>query len=261
MRAIVTGAASGIGRATALKLATDARRRKEDARLLLVDIAAERLEGVAAELRKEKAEAHVFAGDLADPAVPQKIVDAAARALGGLDVVVSNAGILTNALLADLSLNDYDRAFAINTRAAWLLAKAAYPLLKQSSGCLVATASISAMEPTPPLGAYSASKAALVMLIQQLANEWGPDGIRCNCVSPGATHTAMTDAVYGDPEKRAQRAQVIPLQRVGQPEDHAAAIAFLAGPEAAYITGVNLVVDGGVTTTLMSIQRRVFSGK
>ncbi len=262
MRAIVTGAASGIGRATALRLAADARARGDsEVRLLLVDIAEDRLQPVVAALQADGADAYAFAGDLADPAVPARIVAQAATALGGLDVLVSNAGILTNAPLANLSLEDYDRTFAVNTRATWLLAKAAYPLLKQSRGSLVATASISATEPTPPLAAYSASKAALVMIVQQLANEWGPDGIRCNCISPGATRTGMTESVYGDPAKRAERSTLIPLQRVGAPEDHAAAISFLAGPDAAYITGVNLTIDGGVATTLMSVQRRVFAQK
>lgn len=257
MRAIVTGAASGIGRATALRLAADARPHG-GARLMIVDVAAERLDAVAAELRNQ-AEVVSFVGDLADPAVPARIATACAESLGGLDVLVSNAGILTTAPLAELALDDYDRTFAINARATWLLAKAVLPLLKESRGCLIATASISAEEPTPPLAAYSASKAALLMLVRQLAYEWGPYGIRCNCVSPGATHTGMTDAVYSDPARRAERASHIPLGRIGLPDDLAGAVAFLAGPDARYITGVNLPVDGGMQTTLMPTLRRASS--
>jgi glucose 1-dehydrogenase len=93
------------------------------------------------------------------------------------------------------------------------------------------------------------------MLIRQMAYEWGPDGIRCNCVSPGMVHTGMTDSVYSDPEKRADRARHIPLRRVGRPEDIAAVVAFLASPGGAYVTGVDLPVDGGVSTTLMPTLR------
>lgn len=262
MRVIVTGAGSGIGRAAALRLTQDAKAREgEGASMLLVDIAADRLEAVAAEVRAQGGTAETFVGDLSDPAVPARVIEKAAAALGGLDVLVSNAGMLTTALLADLSLEVYDKMFAVNTRATWLLAKAAYPLLKQSRGCLIATASISATEPTPHLGAYSATKAAVLMLVQQLATEWGPDGIRCNCISPGATVTRMTQTVYGDPAKRDERSKMIPLRRVGMPEDQAAAIAFLAGPDAAYITGINLTVDGGVVTTLMGANRKVFTSK
>jgi NAD(P)-dependent dehydrogenase (short-subunit alcohol dehydrogenase family) len=89
------------------------------------------------------------------------------------------------------------------------------------------------------------------MLVRQLAYEWGPDGIRCNCVSPGTTHTGMTDATYSDPRRRAERASHLPLRRVSEPSEIAAVIAFLAGPDASYITGVDVLVDGGMATSLL----------
>ncbi|HTT85522.1 MAG TPA: SDR family oxidoreductase, partial [Rhizomicrobium sp.] len=246
------GAASGIGRATAIRLARDAAgRNAAQAQILLVDIAEEKLGEVAALLRAENARVESIVVDLADESAPARVVDAAARAFGGLDGLVSNAGIIQRSSLLELSVADYERSFAINTRATWLLAKAAHPLLAASKGSLVATASISAHEPTPPLGAYSASKAALIMLVRQMALEWGPDGIRCNTVSPGSTHTAMTDARYSDPVQRAAAAQRNPLRAVGLPENQAAAIAFLLSPDAAYVTGVDLLVDGGLRTMLM----------
>jgi len=146
---------------------------------------------------------------------------------------------------------DLERVFAINTRATFLLAKAAHPLLKASRGDIVATASISSEHPTAPLGAYSARKAALVILIRQMALEWGPDGIRCNCVSPGLTHTGITAKTYDDPAKRERRGLDIPLRRIGAADDIARAVHFLAGPAADFVTGVNLIVDGGMTQTLM----------
>jgi len=252
MRAIVTGAASGIGRAVAQRLCSDAQQRGESpAQLLLVDINQENLEAVAQELREQGAQAELYVGDLTDESVPAKVVAAAQSAFGGLDALISNAGIISRAFLLDLSVDDYQRSFDINTRATWLLGKAAHPLLAQSKGCIVATASVSGHHPTPPLGAYSASKAALIMLIQQMAIEWGPDGIRCNTVSPGSTHTAMTDTRYSDPEQRAAAAQRNPLHTVGSPENQAAAIAFLASSDASYITGTDMLVDGGLHVMTM----------
>lgn len=252
MRAIITGAASGIGRAAAFRLSRDAALREgQAAQLLLVDVSGQKLEEVAAELRDEGVRVECFVGDLTDTSVPGQAVRHAGDSFGGLDVLLSNAGIIQRGTLLDLSLEDYERCFAINTRATWLLAKGAHALLKASRGCLIATASISAHAPTPPLGAYSASKAALVMLVRQLACDWGPDGIRCNTVSPGSTHTGMTDARYSDPLQRDAAAQRNPLRMVGAPEHQAALISFLAGPDAAYITGIDVIADGGLSTMLM----------
>lgn len=251
MFAIITGAASGIGLAVARALS-----REPGGKLLLVDTAADRLESVALELRADGLDVTNFVADLSDPAQIEAVALEAQSHLGRLDVLISNAGIIGNGPLTDMPVEQFDFMFAVNTRATWLLAKACYPLLSAAKGNIVATASISGTQPTPPHGSYSASKAALVMLVKQMANEWAPDGIRCNCVSPGMIHTAMTDSVYGDPVKRAERAANIPLGRVGLPEDIASAIAFLASPAASYITGVDLVVDGGVSTALMPTLRR-----
>ena len=256
MRALVTGAASGIGRAAATRLAVDARKRSEPLiALALVDRDAAGLAGAAEDARSAGASVSVHVGDLADPAVPARLVAEAAAQMGGLDVLVSNAGIAQNGVLAELPLEEFDRTFAINTRATWLLAKAAYPFLKDSRGCLITTASVSASNATPGLGAYAASKAAVLMLVRQLADEWGADGIRCNCVSPGAVHTALTEKAYGNPAFRDARAARIPLRRVGLPDDIANAIAFLAGPDAGYITGLDLAVDGGMVQSFFRHSR------
>jgi glucose 1-dehydrogenase len=247
MRAVVTGAAGGIGRAIARRLAVVG----ADARLLVVDVAAAALEQTAGEARAAGASVATFACDLSSPAAGEEVADEAARTLGGIDALVSNAGVLQRGRLGALSLEEYETTTAVNARATWLLAKAAYPHLKESRGCLIATASVAADHPTPGLGAYSVSKAAVVMVVKQLAYEWGPDGIRCNCVSPGAIHTPMTDAAYADSDLRVRRATHIPLRRVGIPDDVAAVVEFLVSPAAAYVTGVNVAVDGGLSTTLM----------
>jgi NAD(P)-dependent dehydrogenase (short-subunit alcohol dehydrogenase family) len=243
VRAVITGAASGIGLAVARRLAPGS--------LLLVDVSPG-IDNVAHELG-----AHALVADLSQPDAGELVAAAAGERLGGVDALVSNAGIARATPLLELTLDGWERTFAVNTRATWLLAKALHPLLADGGGAIVATASIASVEPAPPMGAYAASKAALAMLIRQLAHEWGPDGIRCNCVSPGLTHTGMTDATYSDPALRAERGGRVPLRRVGEPDDIAAVIEFLVSPGAAYVTGVNLLVDGGLDTCLLPAIRGI----
>jgi glucose 1-dehydrogenase len=153
--------------------------------------------------------------------------------------------------LAAYTLEDWDQMFAVNVRSHWLLAKACYPLLLQAQGKVVFTTSISASNPTTPLGAYSPCKAALLMLMRQLSVEWAPHGIRVNAVSPGMTLTPGTSPVYQDPQVRQQREARIPARRIGTPEDIAGAVAYLLGPDADYVHGVELLVDGGLDKTVM----------
>lgn len=247
--AIVTGAAHGIGRATAERLAASG------ARLLLVDLDEVGLAQACEAVRVAGGEAVAVAADLAEPAAAGVVVAAADEHLGCLDALVSNAGVLNHDALVDLAVDDWDRAFAVNVRATWLLARAAYPLLAASRGVLVATGSIAGSHPAVPHGGYSPSKAALLMLVRQLAFEWGPAGIRANSVSPGMVVTAMSAAFYADPDRKRARDDALPLRRVGQPEDVARVITWLLGPDACYITGQDLLVDGGLTTMLMPAVR------
>lgn len=252
MRAIITGAASGIGKATALRLAHDAAAKgTSGSGLLLVDRDAEALASAAAECAKSGVSIATACVDLTDPAACSAIVEKAADTLGGLDAVVSNAAILKIVPLLDLSLEDYERMFAINTRATFLIAKAAFPLLKESKGSLVATASLAAHACAPYLGVYAASKAALVMLVRQLAHEWGPHGIRCNTISPGSTRTNIMGKEMAA-QMNAQTIDKSPLGFTSEPSDQAAAIAFLLSADARYITGSDLVIDGGKQTMLLA---------
>jgi NAD(P)-dependent dehydrogenase (short-subunit alcohol dehydrogenase family) len=255
MKYIITGAASGIGRAVSELAAAD--RNDGPTQLLLVDRNAAGLDEVAHQLASTGAKVITMGANLAEVDSAQRIVSRAEAEFGGVDVISSNAGIVHVALLKDLEVEAYDLLFDVNTRPTWLLGKAAHRLLARARGSIVATASISSEYPTPPLASYSASKAALVMLVKQMALEWGPDGIRCNCVSPGPTFTGMTRDAFNDDnnpahlENRARRAAFIPLRKLGQPQEVARMILFLAGPQASQITGVNVNVDGGLTVAFM----------
>ncbi|GAB4068785.1 SDR family oxidoreductase [Ancylobacter sonchi] len=249
VRLLVTGASRGIGAAIALKLG-----RQHGARLRIAIAGrstGEALAGVAAELRGLGAEVTTLAGDLADALVPERLVAEASAFCGGLDGVVANAGITGPAPLATLDPAEWDRLFAVNARSVWLMAKAAYPHLAASRGAFVAVASASGMAPHPGMGAYSASKAALIMLCRQLGQEWAPAGIRVNSVSPGMIRTTLTEAIYRNPEVAAERNRIVPLGRVGEAEDVAGTVAFLLGPDAGFIVGQNICMDGGYTESAL----------
>jgi NAD(P)-dependent dehydrogenase (short-subunit alcohol dehydrogenase family) len=252
MRALVTGAASGIGRATCLRLARDARTRGDKAQIAAVDLAtAPGLESLADELAKLEATVLPLRADMGTPDGPARAVSEAVTRLGGLDALVSNAGVNRPGLLVEYTVEDWDRLFAVNARATWLLAKAAYPALKASRGAIVAVGSMSGTNAHANLGAYGPSKAAVIMLVRVLAQELGRDGIRVNAVSPGMVRTGMTMAAYADPQVAAERDALVPLGRVATPEDMADVIAFLLGPDARYINGHDLVADGGVSGNLL----------
>ena len=246
MRVLVTGAASGIGRATALRVARDARTRGTGARIAAVDVSPA-LDALADELRKLDADVAPIVADMATPDGPGRAVQDAVARFGGLDALVSNAGVNRPGPLVDYAVEDWDRLFAVNTRATWLLAKAAHEALEASRGAIVAIASMSGSNAHANLGAYGPSKAAVISLVQVLAQEFGPDGIRVNSVSPGMVRTGMTEKVYTNPEIAAARDALVPLGRVATPEDIADVVAFLLGPDARYVTGHDLVVDGGIS--------------
>jgi NAD(P)-dependent dehydrogenase (short-subunit alcohol dehydrogenase family) len=253
MNVLVTGAASGIGRATCLRLARDAQGRGRKVRVAAVDVetSASALDGLAGELAGLGAEALPLHADLGTAEAPARVVDAAVQRFGSLDGLVSNAGINRPGALMDYAVDDWDRVFAVNTRATWLLARAAHPALKAARGAIVAVGSMSGSHPHANLGAYGPSKAAVIMLVRVLAQELGRDGIRVNTVSPGMVRTGMTAQVYADAGLAAQRDALVPLGRVATPEDVADVVAFLLGPDARYVTGHDLVVDGGVAGSFL----------
>jgi NAD(P)-dependent dehydrogenase (short-subunit alcohol dehydrogenase family) len=253
MRALVTGVSHGIGGATCRKLALGALERGEPARIVATATGERQdLQDLVDELRAAGAEATALTGNLADPEVPARLVAEAVEFCGGLDALVSNASMRHQATLLDLTVDKWDQVFDVNAKATWLLGRAAHPALKASQGAIVAVSSIAGIFPHANYGPYAASKAALITLCQQMAHEWGPDGVRVNCVAPGITRTPNAADVYADPELAAARAAIVPLGRVADPSEMAGAIAFLLGPDASYVTGQNIVVDGGFAASVMT---------
>lgn len=248
MRILVTGASRGIGRAVSERLA------REGAQLAVCASShGDELDTLVAQLRGAGAMAVPLLGDLQDSTTPERLVAEAAAALGGIDAVVGNAGISAPGPLATLDIADWDRVFAVNVRAQWLLARAAYPHLQRSRGSLVTVASMSGVQPYAGIGAYSATKAALIMLTRQLAQEWAGDGIRVNCISPGLVRTPLTQRVYDQTEAKRAREALVPLHRIAEAgPDVAGSVAFLLGPDASYMTGHNLLIDGGLLDSVQT---------
>ena len=141
----------------------------------------------------------------------------------------------------------------VNTRATWLLGRAAHPHLRETRGAIAVTASMSGMTPHGDMGAYSASKAAVIILAKQMAQEWAADGIRVNCVSPGFVRTPMTEAMYADPAVKAAREGMVPMGAIADPEgDIAGVVAFLLGRDSRYVTGQVILADGGFSESLFT---------
>ncbi len=241
---LVTGAAGGIGSAICRELAGTGTAVLACDR----DHTAE-LDAVVANIEAKGGRASAAAGDLQDPDVPAKLVEAALREFGSLSGVISNAGAPSAGWLDEVTLQEWDRAMAVNLRAHWLLARAAFTHLRKAKGVMVAIASVSGLGPQHGMGPYNIAKCGTIMLCQTLAQEWGQLGIRVNAVSPGFVRSPLTEATYADPAKKAAREALVPWGRIGTPEDIARGVAWLMNDGAGYVTGHNLVIDGGFSGT------------
>lgn len=173
------------------------------------------------------------------------------------DLVVNNAGAVRFGPLLDLALTDWRLVLDVNLTGTFLTARvAAKAMAAAGGGAIVNVASVNGVSPAPNAGAYTSSKAAVMMLTEQMAVEWASLGVRVNCVAPGLIDAGMSEAINADPNVRSRRQSHVPLGRLGRSEDIAAAVLFLASSEASYITGQTLVVDGGLTkTALASLSR------
>jgi NAD(P)-dependent dehydrogenase (short-subunit alcohol dehydrogenase family) len=246
-RILVTGGSRGIGRAICVRLVHDALQRGLAPKIVVTATGTSPdLQALVAELQSMGAQALAVTGDLNDPAVPERLVDQAVEFCGGLDTVIHNAGGNIAGTLLKTSVEDWDTVFAVNCRAFFLLGKAANRALRESKGSMCAIGSAAAERVQAFTNAYPVAKAALVMLMQQMAYEWGRYGIRVNCVSPGLSLSRSTESAFATDEDQKRVGAHIPLRRLGQPEDVASLVAFVVGPDASYLTGENINVDGGL---------------
>ncbi len=179
------------------------------------------------------------------------------KSLGPCGILVNTAAILRSGGLDTLSLAEWNTTLAVNLTGYFLCAQAFGPQMRKlGRGSLVHVASVAASNAQGFSGAYSVSKAGVVMLSRQLASEWGPQGIRSNVVSPGLVVTPMSQAFYDTPGVTERRTAVVPVRRIGTPQDMADAILYLASERASYVNGDEIVVDGGFTRTIMNLVPR-----
>jgi NAD(P)-dependent dehydrogenase (short-subunit alcohol dehydrogenase family) len=237
-KAIVTGGAGDIGRAIAKRLAAD------DWQVGLLDIGGEALQRAAAELG---------AVPLAANVTDEASVEAALTTFGAADLIVNNAGIGRFGPLLELSLADFRSVVEVNLIGAFITARAAARyMVKQGRGVIINITSINALTTGPNSGGYPAAKAGLAKLTEQMAQEWGPLGLRINSIAPGFIDAGISTPFYADPQVRASRGGAVPSRRLGIADDVANAVMFLASDAGSYINGHQLVVDGGVSVSLLS---------
>ena len=238
--AIITGAASGIGFATTALFA------ELGATVIGVDANAARLKS----LGSLGPNVHAFSADIADDRTSLSVLERA-EGLSGPDVLVNNAAVMHNADVQDLTNEDWDRVFAVNLRAMFLLCRAVLrPMVARGSGSIVNVSSVMALRAEPGSAAYSASKAAVLALTRDIAVSYATSGVRCNAVCPGWVNTPMNEEFVrevGAEEARVRVARQQPLGRMLEAREVARVIAFLSSSDASGITGAYLPVDGGMS--------------
>ena len=239
--AVVTGAASGIGQATAVRFA------EEGASIVVADINEAAGEETLQKIERAGGTAAFIAVDVAEAEQVAQLVEKAESRFGRLEILVNSAATLINTpLLQDTAEADWDRMMEVNLRGTFLCCKYAIPaILKAGKGAIVNLAAMSAFRGPTPSIPYEVAKAGVVHLTKASAYQYTPLGIRINCIAPGNVETPLLKQGTGDAESWARRQEAQPMKRFGTPEELANAILFVASDEASWISGVTIIVDGG----------------
>jgi NAD(P)-dependent dehydrogenase (short-subunit alcohol dehydrogenase family) len=245
MVAIVTGSSRGIGRASAIELA------RHGARVVISSRKQEACEAVAAEINARFGErrAIAIAASISDKAQLEALVAGTRDAFGRIDVLVCNAA--SNPYYGPLAgiADDQFRKILDNNVLSnhWLIQLVAPEMRERKGGSIIIVSSIGGLRGSPTIGAYNVSKAADFQLARNYAVEYGPDGVRVNCIAPGLIKTDFARTLWEDPEQIRRSNEMVPLRRIGEPEEIAGAVVYLASRASAFMTGQAMVIDGGVT--------------
>jgi len=239
--ALVTGSSKGIGRAIALRMA------EHGAKIVVSSRKAERCEEVASTIRAAGGDALVKTCNIASKEELQALVDATYAHYGRLDTLVCNAAV--NPYYGpsiDMPDDAFDRVMNCNVRSNFWLCNMVLPRMAAGGGgSIIIVSSIAGLQGNEMLGAYGISKAADMQLARNLALEWGPKGIRANCIAPGLVRTDFARAIWAEPKNYERAVQQSPLRRIGEPDDIAGAAVFLAAASGNFMTGQTIVIDGG----------------
>ena len=241
---LVTGGASGIGRAAALLLA------REGAAVTVVDRAVDAADDTAREITSAGGSAIAASADVGNEGDVAAAVSSAVDAFGGLDGVVTSAGVFHGGdlkPLGEVELDDFLFVLHVNLAGTFLAIKHAVPHLVERHGAVVTIASTAALKGHGYGSGYTASKGGVAALTRLAAVQYGPQGVRVNCVCPGGVDTPMTAGTWRTPEAQERIRRIVPLQRVAEPEEIASVAAFLLSDGAAHLTGQTIAVDGGTT--------------
>lgn len=242
--AVVTGSSRGIGRASAELLA------KLGAKVVISSRKADACEEVANGIRKDGGDAHVIACNIARRDEVEALVNGSIAHYGKIDILVCNAAVNPYyGPLLDITDEAFDKIMGSNVKSnIWLCALAIPQMAQRGGGSVVIISSIGGLRGSTVIGAYGISKAADFSLCRSLAGEWGPKGVRVNCIAPGLVKTDFARALWEDEANLKRRTVTTPLRRIGEPHEIAGAVAYLGSDASTFMTGQTIVIDGGVTT-------------
>lgn len=254
MKILVTGASEGIGGAICRLFAKQCNVEKEPLDIVLTVSGSKSMpKQLIDDLEALGARTLLIKGDITRSDVCEDIAAQTLEFCGGLDAFISNAGGVSPGKLKDISTDVWDMQFNLNVRTTFILAQKLHSALKACQGTIIAISSMSGLSAHLGQAAYSPAKSALISLCQNLAQEWACDGIRVNCVAPGMINTPLTSKVYDHEKTTEARTALVPLGRIGTPEDIAQIVAFLASDKSSYITGQVILADGGLSDSILGL--------